>query len=499
MANKTFLRKSKETMPVLAICYDFDKTLSPDDMQAQGYIQSVGYDVADFWEESNKLAENNDMDQNLSYMYKMVKEAEGNFVFNKKALEDYGSKVKLFPGVETWFERIRKYGKSKGVIVEHYVISSGLKEMIEGTKLAKEGAFEKIYASSFYYNERGVAVWPAQVVNYTNKTQFLFRIEKGVLDVNDSGVNDYFPPEDIRVPFRNMVYIGDSDTDVPCMKLVNSYGGHAIGVYNGDTNKVHKMMRDNRIKYYAEADYSENSDIDKLVKAIIDRTATNELLENAHYECKNQTEKFDKQNSEEEIQKMNLIIALEGSGSFARTHSIIAELAKHKWNGEEKETLFNIAVENSQVFYILEDEDVKRFYKSLLRGSISTSENAQKIREILELVVGNVLPQIFRLLAIFIPSMDCEVVKIGNNYAAIIAVASVVEKEANSSDDEVFDIGLTISKDNFKYDEATKSFSFVDVIEDVKGTLKSDNYVNSLKFYVNDLYNNVLLFGLSPI
>lgn len=383
MANKTFLRKSKETMPVLAICYDFDKTLSPDDMQAQGYIQSVGYDVANFWEESNKLAENNDMDQNLSYMYKMVKEAEGNFVFNKKALEDYGSKVKLFSGVETWFERIREYGKSKGVIVEHYVISSGLKEMIEGTKLAKEGAFEKVYASSFYYNERGVAVWPAQVVNYTNKTQFLFRIEKGVLDVNDSGVNDYFPPEDIRVPFRNMVYIGDSDTDVPCMKLVNSYGGHAIGVYNGDTNKVHKMMRDNRIKYYAEADYSENSDIDKLVKAIIDRTATNEVLENAHYECKNQTEKFDKQNSEEEIQKMNLNIALEGSGSFARTHSIIAELAKHKWNGEERETLFNIAVENSQVFYILEDEDVKRFYKSLLKGSRSTSENAQKIREIL--------------------------------------------------------------------------------------------------------------------
>lgn len=164
---------------------------------------------------------------------------------------------------------------------------------------------------------------------------------------------------------------------------VNSYGGHAIGVYNGDTNKVHKMMRDNRIKYYAEADYSENSDIDKLVKAIIDRTATNEVLENAHYECKNQTEKFDKQNSEEEIQKMNLIIALEGSGSFARTHSIIAELAKHKWNGEERETLFNIAVENSQIFYILEDEDVKRFYKSLLKGSRSTSENAQKIREIL--------------------------------------------------------------------------------------------------------------------
>jgi len=386
MTNKIFSRKSKENMPVLAICYDFDKTLSPDDMQAQGYIQSVGYNVADFWEESNKLAENNDMDQNLSYMYKMVKEAEGNFIFNKKALEDYGAKVKLFPGVETWFERIREYGKSRGVIVEHYVISSGLKEMIEGTKLSKEGAFEKIYASSFYYNERGVAVWPAQVVNYTNKTQFLFRIEKGVLDVNDPGVNDYFAPEDIRVPFRNIVYIGDSDTDVPCMKLVNSYGGHAIGVYNNDTKdrtKVYKMMRDNRIKYYAEADYTENCEIDRLVKAIIDRTATNEVLESVHYECKKQTENFDKQNSEEEILKMNLIIALENSGSFARTHSIIAELSKFKWCPEEKESLFNIAMDNSQVFYILEDEDVKRFFKSLLKGFRSNSENSRKIREIL--------------------------------------------------------------------------------------------------------------------
>ena len=138
MGRKMFERKQKEDKPVLAICYDFDKTLSPDDMQAQGYIQSVGYDIPDFWTESNSLAENNDMDQNLAYMYKMIQEAEGNFVFNKKALNDYGAKVELFPGVEDWFERIRRYGKSKGVIVEHYIISSGLKEMIEGTGVAKK-------------------------------------------------------------------------------------------------------------------------------------------------------------------------------------------------------------------------------------------------------------------------------------------------------------------------------------------------------------------------
>ena len=286
MEQPKYERKHKEELPVIAICYDFDKTLSPDDMQAQGYIQSVGFDVADFWAETDVLTRDNEMDQNLAYMYKMLKEAEGNLVFNKQTLMEYGSKVKLFPGVDGWFERIRSYGKEKGVIIEHYIISSGLKEMIEGTEVAKNGAFEKIYASCFLYNERGVAMWPAQVINYTNKTQFLFRIEKGVLNVNDPGINDYFPPDKLRVPFRNMIYIGDSDTDVPCMKLVNSYGGHSIGVYNAETRdktKVYKMMRDNRIRYFAPADYNEGTELDTLVKAIIDRTSTNERLESMHY------------------------------------------------------------------------------------------------------------------------------------------------------------------------------------------------------------------------
>lgn len=280
--NFEFERKHKEDHPVLAICYDFDKTLSPDDMQAQGYIQSVGYEVDPFWKESNAFAKANDMDGNLAYMYKMVQEAEGNLVFNKKALAEYGAKVQLFPGVADWFERIRAYGMVHNVIVEHYIISSGLKEMIEGTDIAKQGVFEKIYASSFHFNERGVAKWPAQVINYTNKTQFLFRIEKGVLDINDPGVNEYFKPEQLRVPFRNMVYIGDSDTDIPCMKLVNSYGGHSIGVYNPDTQdkqKVFRMIKDNRIKYFAPADYSEETELDTLLKAIIDKTAAYESLE----------------------------------------------------------------------------------------------------------------------------------------------------------------------------------------------------------------------------
>ncbi len=273
----------KET--VLAMCYDFDKTLSPTDMQAQGYIQSVGYDVAEFWKKTNDLAAGNEMDGNLAYMYVMMDEARGKLVFNRKSLEEYGSRVQLFPGVSEWFGRINEYGGEKGITVEHYIISSGLKEMIDGTEIAKKGAFKKIYASSFYYDERGVAVWPAQVINYTNKTQFLFRIEKGVLDVNDNGVNEYFAPENLRVPFRNMVYIGDSDTDIPCMKLVNVNGGHSIGVYNPETmnkERVHKMLRDNRIRYFAPADYRDGSELDCLVKAIIDKTAAYEKLETKH-------------------------------------------------------------------------------------------------------------------------------------------------------------------------------------------------------------------------
>ena len=197
-------RLEKENKPVLAVCYDFDRTLSPGDMQAQGFIQSVGADVDEFWKQSNELAKNNDMDMNLAYMLTMVKRAKGKFYVTKEALRKYGSQIKLYAGVKDWFGRIDAYGAERGIAVEHYIISSGLKEMIEGTAIAKH--FKKIYASAFCYDEDGVPVWPAQAINYTNKTQFLFRIEKGCLDINDhEGVNEYIPPEKLRVPLRNMV------------------------------------------------------------------------------------------------------------------------------------------------------------------------------------------------------------------------------------------------------------------------------------------------------
>ena len=385
MGNKLYERKQKEDKPVLAICYDFDKTLSPDDMQAQGYIQSVGYDVADFWRESNELAEDNDMDTNLAYMYKMIEKAQGRMVVTRQKLEEYGSKVGLFPGVRNWFERIRQYGAEHGVIVEHYIISSGLKEMIEGTAVAKSGAFEHVYASSFYYDEWGVAKWPAQVVNYTGKTQILFRIQKGVMDVNDTAVNEHFAPEEDRVPFRNMIYIGDSDTDVPCMKLVNENGGYSIGVYNGDKAKVYKMIRDRRIKYFAPADYTEGSELDKLVKSIIQRTVTNEVLENYHFRCKKEYMEADRTVDQEAQKRTDLIIALDNSRSFAKTHSLIAQMQHCKtWTETDMETLFEIAVHNSQVRYILTDPDVKAFYQTLLEGQEQLSVDGQTVQQILQ-------------------------------------------------------------------------------------------------------------------
>lgn len=369
--------------PILAICYDFDKTLSPDDMQAQGYIQSIDYEVADFWKESNKLASDNDMDQNLAYMYMMASKSRGKVLFTKETLRKDGSKVQLFPGVRTWFDRINEYGESKGVSVEHYIISSGLKEMIEGTEVSDK--FKKIYASSFYFDNDGVAVWPAQVVNYTNKTQFLFRIEKGVLDINDQGVNSYFEPNQYRVPFRNMIYIGDSDTDIPCMKLVNINGGHSIGVYNSDTkdkSKVFRMLDENRIKYFAPADYEEGSTLEQLVKKIIDRTISNEVLEEFYFDCVSEKMNETRGQSEEELKKEELIDRLEDSASFANTHTVIEQLSVIKeWSNSQKNKLKKIALDNTQVTYILRDSDVREFYSMICKDD--NDEDSRTIKEII--------------------------------------------------------------------------------------------------------------------
>lgn len=373
---------SKDREIFLAICYDFDKTLSPDDMQAQGFIQSLGQEVENFWNESNKLASDNEMDQNLAWMYKMTTESRGKHIFNKKTLNDYGSNVNLYPGVNTWFDRINKYGEERGITVEHYIISSGLKEMIEGTEVAKH--FKKIYASSFYFDKYGVAVWPAQCINYTNKTQFLFRIKKGALETNDTKVNDYLSEDKSRVPFRNMVYIGDSDTDIPCMKLVSINGGYSIGVHGKESkNKVFKMIEEKRIKYFAEADYREGSELEKLLKNIIDRTVANEILEMKNMQCVREMMVERRSKDKQFIQKEDLIDKLNESSSFAETHEIIGLMsAVDSWEKSQIERILKAGISNSQVKYILKDKDIKEFYLTVSREIESI--HAEKVRELID-------------------------------------------------------------------------------------------------------------------
>lgn len=384
---KLYTVEPKGNKPIIAICYDFDKTLSPTDMQAQGYIQSVNCDVTAFWRESNDLANKNGMDQNLSWMYKMVKEADGNLIPKRETLEEYGSRVKLFPGVDTWFERVNEYAKSKGIIVEHYIISSGLKEMIDGTSIAKKGVFKKVYASAFYYNDRGVAVWPAQTINFTGKTQYLFRISKGVLNVNDPAVNNHFEPDEIRIPFRNIIYIGDSDTDIPCMKLVTSNGGHAIGVYDCDSKdktKVQKMIHDNRISYYAEADYRKGKALERIVKAIIDQTSSNEAIESIKTKCIKETvDAYDGKTIEEQKRK-DLIIELDNSSSFTNTHTVIKKLKQIDWNADEREELYHIALINTQIKWILKDPDIADFYLKNIDKEKVLSDVAREVKRLIE-------------------------------------------------------------------------------------------------------------------
>lgn len=369
---------------ILAICYDFDKTLSPDDMQSQGFIQALGYDVQEFWKESNELAERNEMDSNLAYMYMMSVKSKGKVPFTRETLMNAGKGIGFFPGVLSWFDRINAYGREHDVEVQHFIISSGLKEMVEGSAIGDK--FRKIYASSFYYDKNGVAVWPSQVVNYTGKTQFLFRIEKGALDVNDRNVNEPLDEEYYAVPFRNMVYIGDSDTDIPCMKLVNSKGGHSIGVFDPktqDKSKVFKMLEDERIRYYVPADYREGSALDILVKDIIVRTEANEKLEALHNVCMHEMKDNERSKNEEEREKETLINLLEDSDSFRTTHEVVRRLAKYKeWSNEQKGKLIHIALTNHQVTYILEDGDLRRFYLGISDGC--EGDEVRKLRNWIE-------------------------------------------------------------------------------------------------------------------
>lgn len=264
----------------IAICYDFDKTLAPNDMQAFTFIPSLGMEINDFWKESNGMAERNGMDKNLAWMKLMLDKASSkNMSIKREAFQNLGKDVKLYNGVDKWFDAVNKYAQSQGLTVEHYIISSGLKEIIEGSRIGHH--FKRIYASSFYYSIDGIAQWPAQAVNYTNKTQYIFRIAKGALEENDDDVNRSFHESELYIPYENMIYIGDSETDIPCMRVVKSKGGTSIGVFDpvkDNRQRVYELHNDGRINFFAPADYRTTKDLFKLLKKVIDSIAAREAL-----------------------------------------------------------------------------------------------------------------------------------------------------------------------------------------------------------------------------
>jgi len=265
--------------PIVAIMYDFDKTLSPKDMQEYGFISELGMNSEEFWEKSRLNMVNHNMDQILAYMLTILQEAEGRMPLTRSLFNKLGRDVKLFDGLETWFDRINLYGEKLGLEIEHYIISSGLKEIIEGTEITNK--FKEIYAAEYCYNEKNIPIWPAMAVNYTSKTQFLFRINKGVLDVTEhKGLNESTPDNKKRIPFRNMIYVGDGLTDVPCMKLVKINGGHSIAVYSEDKSIADSLISQDRVDFVVNADYRENSDMEKTVHTILNQIdAVNKVFE----------------------------------------------------------------------------------------------------------------------------------------------------------------------------------------------------------------------------
>jgi len=265
---------AKQLVP-MAILYDFDGTIAPGNMQEYDFIPAIGVTPDVFWAESQELARKGDADTILAYMRLMLEKAKAAGVrVTHESFRAFGSTVELFPGVEGWFSRVNEYALSKGVGVKHFVISSGLREMIEGTKVS--GEFERIFASGFMYDEHGDAVWPALAVNYTTKTQFLFRINKGSLEVYDnSTINKRMPREERPLPFSNMVYIGDGETDVPCFRLMEDEGGTAIAVYrprDAESEAIAEgILSEGRVSLIAAADYREGSSLDASIGAIVDR------------------------------------------------------------------------------------------------------------------------------------------------------------------------------------------------------------------------------------
>ncbi len=258
--------------PIIGIMYDFDKTLSTTDMQNYDFIPNLGMTPEEFWGSTTEFTNEHGVERILSYMYMMIAKAkEKGIKITRQYLNECGKNIKFYPGVTTWFNRINEYGESKGVKVEHYLVSSGTMEIVEGCAIYP--SFTKAWGCEYYYDKDGEPVWPKLAINYTQKTQFYFRISKGVVDVkDDNSVNEKTP--DRRIPYRNIIYMGDGMTDVACMTLVKHNEGTSIAIYpEKESDKVRSLYTDGRCNFICRADYTAGSDLEKVIKLIIDKVA----------------------------------------------------------------------------------------------------------------------------------------------------------------------------------------------------------------------------------
>ena len=282
--------------PTIGILYDFDKTLCTTDMQEYEFIKNLNMNSDDFWGEAAHVTSTHEVEKVLSYMFVMIKKCkEKGIPLTADYLKKCGENVVLFKGVETWFDRINAFGEAMGVNIEHYIISSGTYEIIQGTPIAKY--FKRIYACRYMYDENGEALWPALAINYTLKTQYIYRISKGILDVTDDYNLNRLQDESLRrIAYRNMIYIGDGMTDIPCMKMVKEKGGKSIALYSrGKRETVKPLVDDERINYVCVADYSENSALENIVKLMIENMAILEKLKAKEILQLSQYKKNDKQ------------------------------------------------------------------------------------------------------------------------------------------------------------------------------------------------------------
>ena len=258
----------------IALVYDFDGTLSPQPMQEYTVLPKIGVEPAQFWAMVNREARETESDPMLVYMRHIIEALEREKVDVKR--EDFAvmaRAIEYFPGVPTWFARMNAYVKrrSRGQVkVQHYLISAGQREILDGATIRKH--FKRIYASEYHFNHHGVATFPKLLVTDTLKTQFLFRINKGRESITES-INEHMPEAERPIPFPNMIYLGDGMTDVPSMALTKKSGGHAVAVYDprkdGRTTCL-KLLDAGRVDFIAEADFRKAGKLARRVQLLLD-------------------------------------------------------------------------------------------------------------------------------------------------------------------------------------------------------------------------------------